>query len=279
MGILRSIGRAIGGLIFTLALSGLIFSIGLVRFTEYENMKSIFSEIFSAQIGSNIGTGPGGAAAQNATQGELEEAYKRILQMCEGKESIQVPSSEPDKFITINCNELRAAAQSGGGENISTAMGNVAASALFDNVYYKKYDCEFLDCLQTGQLGVVISEQGHEFFNSVQIYLAAATAAGAVIILIASESWSVRLKGLGWPLVFIGVSYFLMDFVESFVASKLPGAEKAGVDIMPIVDKMIAPMMDSFLIALVVGVVLTAGGYVLAYKGKRKSAAVAKKNK
>lgn len=279
MGVLRGIGRAIGGLIFTLALSGLIFSIGLVQFTEYENMKAIFSELFGAQIGGGIKElGTDGTAAQNVSSGALEEVYKRILLMCEGRDSIQVPSSEPDKFITINCNELRAATQAGGGENITTAIGNVAANALFDNVYYKKYDCEFLDCLQTGQLGIVLSAQGHEFFNSMQIYSAVATAAGAVIIIIASEKWSERMKGLGWPLVFTGVSYFLVDFTKSFIGSKMTGAQQAGIDLTSIIDKIFAPMMSSFLVALVAGVVLTAGGYALAYKEKRKSAPASKKN-
>jgi hypothetical protein len=240
-------------------------------------MKSLFNDIFSAQIGGGMTeVAPGGETTQNVSQQNLDEVYQALLQMCIGKDSIQVPSSEPDKSITINCIELQA----GSGENITTAMGSIAADALFDNVYYKKYDCTFLDCLQTGQLGVVLSVQGHNFFDRMYIYSAVVVAISALTIIVASEKWPDRLKGLGWPLLFTGISYFFVSIVEGYISSKASSTSQAGVSLSSLINRMFEPMMNIFLITLVAGVVLTAGGYVLAHKYKRKSAvaSTAKKN-
>jgi len=281
MGVLRSIGKAVGGAIFTLSLVSLIVSIGLVQFTEYENMKTIFNEIFSSQIEGGLGEispeSVGKEAIEGMTEKELGEMYQAFLEMCEGKESVDVPISESGETITIDCNELRAAQSEE--EGLEAVIGDVAATSIFDGIYYKEYDCGFLDCIQAGQVGIVISAQGHEFFKRVRLYLAAGVAAGAAIILISAERWSARLKGLGWPLVFTGISYFLMDFTKNIIVPKLPAAEQAGIDIMSLVDKMIAPIMNIFLIVLVVGVVLTAGGYALAYKEKKEKKKVKKSGK
>lgn len=257
MGSLRNIGKIIGKLIFTASLAGLIFTIGLVQFTEYENMKMVFSDISGLQIGGGM------------TEEELEELHQGLLEMCEGKESVEFPTQESEDSVTIDCNEVRAVAQDSE-KSIVTIIGNAAATTFFDDIYYKKYDCNLLGCMQTGQFGVIISAQGHEFFNQVQIYLAVGVVAGAVIILILAESWSARLKGLGWPLVFTGISYLLLKFGKGIIAPTLPSEEQAGINVMSMVDKMFEPMMNGFLIALIIGIIITASGYALAYKEKRK---------
>lgn len=279
MGILRSIGKGIGGLVFTLSLAGLIFSIGLVQFTEYENLKEVFSEILSSQIEGGVaqaGTESGGTGEM--TEEELGEMYQAFLQICEGEESVELPIQESEESITIDCNELRTAQSEE--EGIKGAIGEAAAVSFFvsffDGIYYKEYDCAFLDCIQAGQMDVMLSAHGHEFLKQIQVYFAAGIAAGVALILISAERWSARLKGLGWPLVATGISYLFLKFGEGIMSSKLPGAEQTGVDVMSLIDKMFAPMMDSFLIALVVGIVLTASGYALAYKDKRKPAKVRK---
>lgn len=202
MGIARKVGKAVGGLVFTLSLSFLIFSMALVQLTEYENMKAFFSDIFSSHI------------------------------------------------------------------------GDVDAGALFDSIYYKEFDCGFIQCVQVGKFDVLLSAQGYEFFNGIKMYLIAAAVASAVVIFVSAETWPARMKGFGVPLIFIGLSYVMLSLVKSNIISKLPFAQEAeqiGISVAPIVDKIIAPMMNSFLIALVVGIVLTAGAYVLEYKEKRRT--------
>lgn len=273
MSILRGVGKGVGGVLFTTFLISLIFSVGIVQLTEYENMKSIFTDIFNMEIselGGQIGLGEGviEQAETEMTEDEMVGIYQEILRSCEGKDVLEISVSEAGEMASIDCNEVRVGAERIESEGISSVIKNIAAAALFDNIYYKEYSCGLLDCMQTGEIGFMLSAQGHESFKRMQLYLIVGVAAGAVIILASAETWPSRLKGLGWPLVLTGISYFFMGFGKSFINSKLPNAEQVGFDMMPIVDKMLAPMMNIFLIALVVGIALTASGYVLVYKEK-----------
>jgi uncharacterized membrane protein YhdT len=202
MGIARKVGKAVGGFVFTLSLSFLIFSMALVQLTEYENMKAFFSDIFSSHI------------------------------------------------------------------------EDVDVGALFDNIYYKEFDCGFVECVQAGKFDIMLSAQGHEFFNGIKMYLIAAVVVSAVMIFVSAETWLARMKGFGVPLLFIGLSYVMINLVKSNIISQFPFAQEAeqiGISVAPIVNKIVAPMLNSFLIALVVGAVLTAGTYALEYKEKRRT--------
>jgi hypothetical protein len=273
MSILRGVGKGVGGVLFTTFLVSLIFLIGIVQLTEYENMKSVFTDIFNMEIsglGGQIGLGEGviEQAETEMTEEEMMEIYQEILRSCEDKDVLEISISEAGEMASIDCDVVRSGAERIESEGIKSVIKNIAAAALFDNIYYKEYSCGLLDCMQTGEIGFMLSAQGHESFKRMQLYLIVGIVAGAVIILASAETWPSRLKGLGWPLVLTGISYFFMGFAKSFINSKLPNTEQVGFDMMPIVDKMLAPMMNIFLIVLVAGIALTAGGYVLVYKEK-----------
>lgn len=278
MSVIRSVGKAIGEIILIFSLGGLIVAIWLVQTTEYENMKAIFSEVLEAQI--TFGERAVGEGIKGTTEREeqLERLYQTILQMCENKDKVEISITESGQPVAIDCEEIRTAAQSEGGD-IGSIIADVASRAIFDDVYYKKYDCEFIECVQTGQLGIVVSAQGHEFFKQIRMYAIAGAAVGAVLIFVSAESWYDRMRGFGLPLVFIGLSYVVLSLAKSILISQFPAveqAEQAGISLMPIVDKILAPMMNSFLIALILGAALTVGGYVFAHE-KRKSKTKTKK--
>ncbi len=110
--------------------------------------------------------------------------------------------------------------------------------------------------------------------DGIKIYLIAAVVISAVVIFVSAETWPARMKGFGVPLFFIGLSYIMLKLVKSKIISQFPFAQEAeqiGISVAPIVDKIIAPMSNIFLIALVVGVVLTGGAYALEYKEKRRT--------
>ncbi len=257
MGILRTISKAIGKFILTFFLTSLIFTIGLVQFTGYENMKIVFSDIAGSQIGGTM------------TEEELERLQQTLLELCEGEESVELQILESEDPITIDCNEVRAVAEDSE-RSIVNVIGDVSSTTFFDEIYYKEYECNFFECIQTGQFTIIASAHGHSFFNQIQIYLAIGVAAGIIIVLIATENWSDRLKGVGWALVFTGISYLFLTFGKGAIVMTLPSEEQAGINVMSMVDKMIEPMMNGFLIALIIGIVVTASGYALAYREKRK---------
>jgi hypothetical protein len=266
MGLLRRGGKFLGKIIFTSSIAFLIITMGLVEFTEYSNMKASFSGILGSAGGIE-------SDLEDLPEEYLEGLYQRLLEMCEGQETIQIDTEE-SQSVTIDCNSLRSA-EDAEGSNLTTVISGIITAPLFDSIYYKEYECEFLECMQTGQFLVLFSEQGHEFFVRIQIYLALGVAVGIVIIILLSENWPERLKGLGWPLVFTGISYFIFELGKLIIADSL--GEEVGVSMASMVDSMFGPMINNFLIALVAGIALVSTGYVLAYKAKKKKKVTKKK--
>jgi hypothetical protein len=275
MGIARKVGKGVGGFVFTLSLSFLIFSIAVVQLTEYENMKAFFSDIFSSQIGA-LGqqVGLDEEITEGVTEEQLEELYQTVLEMCEGEQSIQVSVTETGAPITLDCEEVRTLEESVEAGGLAEIIGDAAAASLFDNIYYKEFDCGFVQCLQAGKFDIMLSAQGHEFLDGIKMYLVAAVTVSAVMIFVSAKTWPARMKGFGVPLLFIGLSYVMINLVKSNIISKFPFAQEAehiGISVAPIVDKIVAPMLNSFLIALILGIALTAGAYALEYKEKRRT--------
>lgn len=267
MGFLRSGGKFLGKLVFTTCLALLIATIGMAEFTEYDNLKAVFGDIIGSQIEGRVEEVE--PDIENVSQEELEDVYQALLEMCEGQNSIDISIPESDESVTVDCNELREAG-SLEGANLTTVAKNAIVDPIFDGIYYKEYDCGFLECMQTGQFLVMFSEQGHEFFSEIQIYLSVGVAVGAVIILVLSKTWPDRLKGLGWPLVFTGVSYVIFELGKMFISEILPGEEEVGINILSITKTMLDPMINAFLVVLVAGIAMVATGYALAYKEKKK---------
>jgi len=278
MGLLRNIGKGIGGLIFSVALIAVILAAGLAEFTGYESMKSVFLEIFKPQIEAQQ------AQIEQSQPGTVdnEALYKALLELCTGKAYIELPANQGEgglaagiSNLTINCNDLRTYASRNESADAKTILVETTATAVFNSVYYKKYDCEFLRCMQDGQFTAIMSSQGHIFFESIQMYLLAGIALGAVVILVSSETWPERLKSTGIPMIFVGISYFLIGIAKTYAISTIPAstqakAAEAGINMSAIIDKILAPMSTNFLIVLIIGIALTAGGYAFAFYEKRR---------
>jgi len=262
--VLRGVGKAAGSIIFTTSLALLIFSIAIVEFTEYDNMNSVFVEILGPQLQD--------MTAQS--QISAEDAYQLVLVMCQGEENIALPITEGGDTIPIDCNQIRSI-EGEGGAGFEQMLTDVAVTIFFDSIYYADYDCEFMDCLNQGDYQVVMSSKGHEFFLGIQQTLLVVSIAGILLILICTTDWSSRLKGVGWPMMLVGMSYFVMTFMKDFMVSKLsPDLQaqmsQAGIDMTPIIEKIIQPMKSNLLIVFAVGVVLTAAGFGINYYIKKQ---------
>ena len=265
MGILRGIAKAFGGLVFSVALTLVIVSMGMAEFTSRGSVVSFFTGLVGPQIASSVRGDP---ATFNATQ-----ARDAIAAACAGKQYIDGPSVDIGTFgnsgnlkMPMGCAELTAAAANA--TDIPSAVGALAAGSMAEGLYTATYSCEFLDCLQQGKLLVVLSAQGNAFFRSVQLALLAAAAVGAAIIVVACEGWPKRLKAIGMQLVFVGISYFIILLGKSYVPSLLladtrAGLATAGIDISGIIGRAVDPMNTMLLASFVAGVVLVAAGYLL----------------
>jgi hypothetical protein len=270
MSVLKKIAKTVGVAIFLLTLSSAIFASSLAEFTRQDVMKPVVVDTLTAQLEK-------AAEKSGYTQSEYEKIQQTMSDACSGRESIEVPFSDIGEFgsvttITINCTELGGLPA--GPTSIKYLFGLVAES-IFDGIYFKQYDCEFMYCLKRGDFLVAMSAQGNEFFNSIRLALWVGVAVGTIMILSYSEGWPDRLKGLGWPMIFTGVSYFFIGFVKSMIIDNFPvvtEAKKAGIDITGPIDAVINPTMTSLLILLAVGAIITVAGYALGhYEHKKES--------
>ena len=263
---LKKIARGIGILIFVSTLSTALLINSLSDFTKYENMKSVFVDMLSLQLEQRV--------SESGQEIDSEQLYQVLSISCEGKDSLELPLEDIGQFgdvktIPIDCNELRKA----GSEGVINYLFDNIAKSVFDSFYYKDYSCEFVDCIQKGDLLVVMSAEGHYFFDSIKLAVWAIVIIGAILIFAYSESWSSRLKGLGWPLIFTGLSYFFISFIKSYLIdsfSVVLEARQAGMDVTKPIDAILNPAMNILLLILVAGIVLTVAGYVVRQYEEKK---------
>jgi hypothetical protein len=248
MGILKKIGVSVGCLLFTTFITLSIVSIAVVDITSYDSLQPLFSDIIKSTIGD----------VDPATMDVMLDALR---QQCQGKDTIEF--SQGDTTVMIDCSDIMEE---------GADVRDIIATSMFDELYYKQYDCDFIECMVSGEFTVIASAQGNSFFQNAQIVFIAVSALGAAIIIALTETWPGRLKTLGIQMIFIGIAYFIMDIVIPMVLPNFVPTTEAGAvaQAMSLVDSITQSMKMYFLCFFVAGAVLTAAGYAWGYMDKRK---------
>jgi len=255
MAMARTFVKVVGGLFFTVGIALAITMVVLANLTAYDSLKPIISGVLGGLNG-NVDTG-----AMNATMEKLKQA-------CEGKDTIELPMSETETAV-VDCNEVRRGA----------TVEDIVAGALLDKIYYKQYSCGFIDCIKSGELGVVFSEQGHAFFSSFQVVFLAVTALGAGLILVAADNWPSRLKSLGIPMIGFVVPYIILEFVLPALVQRFVPAEASGVlggELGSVASGIINPVKVYFFCIFAAGLALTLAGFALGKIRKPAGVKIAK---
>ncbi len=266
MGFLRGAGRFASKLLLTAALGLFIVSVGMAEFTEYENLNAVFNEIIGSQMEQISGS-------TGNSEEDLQEIYDKLLEQCGDKESIEIPVIELNQTVTINCEELRE----NGLQSVQELATEMMVTPLFDQIYYKEYDCEFITCVQRGDVLVLFSEKGNEFFTEAQIYAAAATLGFAVLVILLSENWPDRFRGVGWSMVTVGLTYIFMEAGKIALADAIGTESLGGIALFDMLESMMAPVISMFVICLAAGSVMVFVGYTLRFIGKKKEVGIKKK--
>ncbi len=248
MKILRSIGKAIGSVIFFLALSTAIFAISLTKLTEYNNLKGLVTDLIGPQI------------AKGVDNDTLTQMHQEFLEECKKNETIQL-SSVIGQNVTIKCEDVEKTTPEG--------LTDLFVNALFESVYYKKYDCSFIECLQKpGQekFTIFLSSEAHSFFKNSQNILLVASGVGLAIMLVSIETWWNRLKSVGITLLSISLPFFILILFKDRIFSLLADVKA----VTPITDQIFGSISKIFLVILIAGVILTTSGYILQHFRKVK---------
>lgn len=245
MSALRSIGKAFGGFFFTTFLALVIFMLAIAHFTACKTLKPIVVNILKQQF--------------TTTPEQLNATYIALSYQCNTtrNETIYVQSLE------LKCSDISTIT--------STDLPEFISNTTFDKIYFKKYDCSFIQCTQLpGQekFLFLMSAQANEFLEKIIIYLGVATALSAFILVAATETWPGRFKTIGVSLIFVGISYFLIPLMKGYATQQLP--QETLVKISPIMNQIFDSISGNLLIVFIAGVILTTIGLVLSYLTKRK---------
>ena len=249
MGFFRGLGKFFGSTIFTSFLVVAILLMEMASFTGYDNFKAIASGLLEKQILSTV------------DEQQLTAIQTALLLQCAQTDKVDLPLG--GQSITLKCADVKSSDK--------TKLPTLITTALIDNLYYKKFDCSFIDCIRSGDpqnLLVVATNEGNQFYKSSQMYMWIATGIGLVILLVSSETWVGRLKGVGFNLVFTGLPFLLLGSVQSLLIPSLPAELESSVK--PIIDSLTSSLKNKFIIVLVIGVVLLVVGYALGFYLSRK---------
>lgn len=246
MAILRTLGKFFGGLIFTIFLVAAITVFSLAQLIEHDSLKTIATDLLVQQLNYQ----------------QVQQITGILKEGCVQTDSIKLTLGQ-DSF-NINCKEVEGTSD----ENLTA----VIAGQAFDQIYFKKYDCSFIECLQKPgeeKFLVLLSANAYKFLGNMQLALWVGVVLGAVIMSVSTETWGGRLKGFGTSLIFVGLPVVLMGQFQNIIFSLLPSGP---VNLAPLIEKIFSSMLANYLIVLVFGIALTAAGYGIAiFKKKGRS--------
>jgi len=251
MAMLRKLGEIIGGFVFSLAFGFLIVFVALANFTQYDTLHPIVTNLIEGQLTGNV------------TQNQLDFLYRNLTEQCKTSSTAIVPL-DTNNQAELKCDDVKNSDSSG--------ITHLIAKGLFDQIYYKKYECSFVECVrevvfanisdakENQKFSILVSSKANEFFTSNQIFLIITIILGVVLIIISVRVWYNILKVIGITLLLVGITYLFIPTIKTQVAKMTEGQ-----NILTILDTLFAPITKMLQISLILGIVFTTIGYVTAY--------------
>lgn len=233
-----------------------VIFIALANFTQYTTLQPVITNTIENQF-------------QSFPQEQIDFLYLNLTEQCKTSSTAVVPLSNQE--ISLNCTDVK--------NSQSSNITHLISKNLFDQIYYKKYDCNFIDCvkglafqqnssdMQNQQFQVILSAKANEFFSNNQLLLIVGIAAGLVLIAISVRVWYNILKVIGIILLFVGITYLLIPFVKTQIAHIVPQQ----MDFSAIVDLLFAPIMSILRNILILGIGLTIAGFASSFLLKPKA--------
>lgn len=234
MRILRAAVKFILGALFCTILSLTLLLFPLSKITSYDYLKPKLTHVLVEQYKANL------------TEEQLSFALLALKNMCLKESSVIVPVGEFN--ATISCEKIKNASPGN--------LPNLVIGNIFNQIYYKTYDCQIFECLKIPSF--VVSKSFNEFLRSILLYTTLATALSGIAYTLLLEGMTEKLKGIGFSLFFVGLPYFFLVPILNFTLKKL---QLGGYS--SFVTELSKELISYFLYPLVVGVVLLATGFAL----------------
>lgn len=250
MEFIRGLGKFFGTTIFTTFLVFAILLMELASFTSYDNFKSFAGEILKNQLLSLL------------NEQNLNDFRSFLVFQCLQTDRVNIPVYA-DQSVVLKCDDVR--------KSDATQLPTLITNALVSDLYYKDYKCSFVDCLtqsNSQNLLVIASNEGNQFYRSLQMYAWIGTGVGLVILLVSIGTWAGRLNGVGFNLVITGLPFLLFGYIQSSLMTSLPSELKSSIQ--PIVDSLFTSIKNKFIIVLAIGIILLVTGFGLRFYLSRK---------
>ena len=170
---------------------------------------------------------------------------------------------------TIKCSDIATATS-------SQDLGRLIAIGIFDQIYYKQYTCDLLACLsqlpEQDKFAIMVSAYANSTFKQAVMFAAGGIVLGIILIILGIRKLFRILRAIGVEVAIVGAAGYIGMNV-------LVGNVPAQVMQINVISDLLASLSSSFMVALVVGIVLTVVGFVGAHfvgrekpkpKGKKK---------
>lgn len=255
MSILQKLGEIFGCLIFSLAFGFLIVFIALANFTQYTTLQPIATSLIEKQL------------TNGTDQNQLNALFFNLTEQCKLSSTAIVPLNDNNQ-VNLKCEDIK--------NSNSSDVPHLIAITLFNQTYYKSYDCAFIDCIkgltfetssnaaENQKFTILTSAKANEFFSKNQIFLIVATIVGIILIIVSVRVWYNILKAIGITMLLIGITYLFISLIKSQLSHMFENQ-----NLSVIIDTLFAPISDLLKISLILGIVLTIIGYVASYLMKK----------
>lgn len=244
----KTVLKVICSIILIVSLIFFVLTFSVSSILTKENLQPVVVAMFKEQAPTN--------------ETELTDYHSALVQSCTamGAETVEVPMGEgPEaETITLKCSDISAGGPSG--------LIDLIADATFNKIYYKKYECSFIECFtgakEDEQIYILMSDFAHDFFKTASHFCLIITAVIIALIFLLSAPKMNALTSVGTGFIIAGLPFFL----AKFGAAKIPVPEQ----IVLLINIFFSCMSACFLTVLVLGIALLVAGIILRRKQKKK---------
>jgi hypothetical protein len=247
MGIFRTIGKMLFSTLFILSLTLTILLLAFIKITNYETIKEIAIPMINAQL--------------NLTQEQKTLALQYLKYKCENESKI---TFDIGRNITIDCKDVSYLKE----ENLS----NYLATKILDSVYFEKYNCKLLECIDMKNFMYFMSFDFNKSLSKIFNYLLLATIVFGIAYFALIETIENKLLSFATIFILTSLPYFFSDYLFSMLPIKI-GNSEIFASILP----KIKAQLDFLLYLFILGLVLLVVYFVLILILKKRR--LLKKNK
>ena len=235
MRIVRKISKFFFGTLFSILLTISIVSFFMIKLMSHDYLESAVIPIIQSQYLKNI------------NQQRINLTYQFLLSECKTKDIIKQSSGGFN--FSIKCDTLK--------KYSSQNFTKLLLESFFDQLYYKNYTCQKLDCFKNPTYLISFS-----FYQQVQKslkWLIIFTVIIGIAYLLSMETWVERLNGFGMTFLFTGISYVFLLYFEKIVPSSVK-----------IFTSSLTSVFEPLIYFLVLGVFMVISSQILKVKSKKK---------